>query len=157
MANRRGPRPESILSRAAALENLTTWIIAASIAKDERAFGWFLHYAADRIPVEEKVKLLGEIVTELPEPTVVYSEFLDDLRFINRVRVQVAHSVFIFAGFDSLGAGYVNFKKGKPRRMSDDDLRTQVADATKRAKRAGTAFSAIVREAGLPFSPPPLS
>ena len=90
-----GPEPTEILSRAAAVENMVTWLIASTLCKDEQAFRWFMQFAADRIPVDEKTRLLGKIIETLPDPSLVSHRVLDDLRTINRVRVRVAHSLFI--------------------------------------------------------------
>lgn len=154
--SRRRPNPNQILSKAAAMENLVTWIVAASIARDPRSFSWFMKYAADRIPVGEKIKLLGEVVKSLPDPTAVYDDFLDDLRTINAVRVHVAHAIFIPPGTDADGAGYVKFRNGRPTRIADDELRAQVADAMNRAVKVAKAMQVIQKEAGLQFAPPPI-
>jgi hypothetical protein len=154
---RRGPQPLNLLPKAAAVENIVTWLIGSNVCGDERAFGWFMRYMADRIPVDEKIRLLGEIVESLDDDTVGYAELLDDLRQINRVRREVAHSVYIGSGTDDLGEGYVSFRRGKPTRLADDEVRAQVADALKRLKKAGPALRDIATGSGMPFPAPRLS
>lgn len=145
-----GPEPTEILSKATAVENIVTWLIASAICRDEQAFGWFMHFAADRIPVDEKTRLLGKIIESLPDPSVVPDGFLDDLRTINQVRVRVAHSLYIeVPASDGAPAGHVMFKKGLPSSVTDEDLRAQVADALLRAQRSMTAFLAIAQASGL--------
>ena len=133
------------------MENLTTWVIASSVCVDERAFGWFMRYAADRMPVAEKVNLIGEIVQTLPDPTVIYDGFLDDLRQINRVRVRVAHSIVLP---DQTYGQYVNIRKGLPDSISNDEMRAQVADALKRTARVVTAIQILQQAAPLRFPAP---
>lgn len=145
-----GSEPTEILSKAAAVENIVTWLIASTLCRDEQAFGWFMHFAADRIPVDEKTRLLGKIIESLPDSSVVPTGFLDDLRTINRVRVRVAHSLYIeVPPSDGAPTGHVMFKKGLPSTVSDEDLRTQVADALARAKESMSAFVAIAEASGL--------
>ncbi|MEP9364655.1 hypothetical protein ABLE68_16935 [Nocardioides sp. CN2-186] len=153
MATSRGPQPERILAKAATVENLITWVIAASICRDQRGFSLFMRYAADRIPIAEKIKLVGEVVSSLPDPTVVYDGFLDDLRFINQVRVRVAHAV-VLPKNHPLGQHYITFRKGKPEHITNDEMRAQVADALKRVTQVGRALRVIQSEAPLPFPPP---
>jgi len=125
-------------------------LIASTLCRDEQAFGWFVHFAADRIPVDEKTRLLGKIIEALPDASVVPDGFLDDLRTINRVRVRVAHSLYIeVPPSEGAPAGHVMFKKGMPSSVSDEDLRAQVVDALARAERSMTAFVAIAQESGL--------
>lgn len=145
-----GPEPTEILSKAAAVENIVTWLIASSLCRDERAFGWFMSFAADRIPVSEKIKLLGKIVESLPHPSVVPGRFLDDLRLINKVRVTVAHSLYIeVPPSDGAPAGHVMFKKGLPTSVSDADLRAQVAAALAATQRSMASFVTIAQASGL--------
>lgn len=147
----------NILAKAAAVENLVTWLIASRVCSDPAAFGMFMRYAADRIPVDEKTRLLAEIVAELPDGVGVYEGLADDLRAINEVRRFVAHAVYIDPGVDTLGSGYVIFRKGKPKRVPADEVRTQTADALKRLKRVGPALAKINEALGKPFKPPALS
>jgi hypothetical protein len=142
------PVPTDILSTAASIENIVTWQIARSITKGDRAFKWFMKYAADRVPVPDKIRLLGEVVASLRDPSIVYPEFLDDLRLINDVRVRVAHSVFIPEGETNLTPGYVNFRKGQPDRMSETDLRAEVAKALSHAQSVMDALQLIAEDSG---------
>jgi hypothetical protein len=134
-----------------------TWLIASRLCADPAAFGMFMRYAADRIPVDEKTRLLGEIVAELPEGSDVYAGLTDDLRAINEVRRFVAHAIYIDPGVDALGPGYVMFRKGRPKRVPDEEVRAQTAHALKRMKRVGPALAKINEALGMPFKPPALT
>ncbi|GAB3075464.1 hypothetical protein GCM10027053_46470 [Intrasporangium mesophilum] len=149
----RGPQPLNILAKAAAVENIVTWIIASRLCPDPAAFGLFMEYAADRIPVDEKTRLLAKIVADLPEGSGVYGGLADDLRVINDVRRFVAHAIYVYPGVDDLGPHYVMFKKGKPKRILDRELRTQAADALKRIKRVAPELAKINEALGTPFKP----
>jgi len=56
------PEPTDILSKAASVENIMTWLLAQATCKGPREFGWFTRYAADRIPVDVKINMLGDVV-----------------------------------------------------------------------------------------------
>jgi hypothetical protein len=148
MSKRPGPPPERILSYAAEVETLVTWIVIAHVSSGREGFGLLLRYAADRVPVEQKIKMLQEIVTtydDIPNP---YDGFFEDLKLINDVRVRVAHSVHMRTGLVPQGR-YVSFRRGGAMSVPEHELRDQVGLAMRRKEKLRKAIGSISKAVGV--------
>lgn len=137
------PHPLNVLTDAALMENLVTYIIARRVTgEDEFALGLFMSYSADRIPVSEKIKMLGDIIDSFEKPPPeLYPTLLDDLRLVNEVRVHVAHSMVVGDGSDP--TRYVKWRRGREVTISEDELREQTRQAHEAATRATTALAIL--------------
>src|SRR4051794_23487422 len=106
------------MSNAAMIETFMSRLIAYRLSADAQSLDWLERYVIDRIPIADKIRLLGEIVSDLPD-SVAYPEFLDDLRSINAARVHIAHSV-VWPQLEQ--ATYTVYRRGEPKGMLESEL-----------------------------------
>ena len=141
-----GDRPESILAAAAFLENLTAMLIGLHIAGEmgTQGFALFMEFAADRIPVADKIKMLERSVDErYSASNCQYPELFDDLRAVNSLRVLVAHSM-ISTVPTSNEPFYWKIRRGQPSAIPASELNAQTQAVFQVVPRACTALMGML-------------
>lgn len=141
------------------VENMLTWVIAAHITGNSPSqFGLFMKYSADRIPAQERIQMLGEIMRELKVVGEVEQDrVLRGLHAINNVRVKVAHATAIRMP-ETGETTYVKVKKGLPELISPADLGAQVDAAAQELPGILVAIAQLAAATGVDlaanWSPP---
>lgn len=138
------PVPADVLGSWAAIENSMTMLIAVSIVQPTPSnYEIFMQYAADRVPVREKIKMLNAIVErDFKESEYPYDGLSDDLQSINDFRATVAHSSVI-APRDGRPSIYWRMRRGVHSSLTEEEISEwhyQVVEKVARAQRAVTGM-----------------